>query len=354
VNEEMPPRIVHLLGGLRAVDDRSGKCSIQLNHKTVLGSFPTAKYPLLYSELNSLCLTPLGCEFINAGSYKGLYPPDWEVASPGGGFRIVEERNQWNNVRYAKNKAGELEIADLAARTSTYLQLLSIRLLQLSEAYNKMLNCWAGDQKRETGHLISNTYMTYVDAAIHGFVADAASFRDLIAESVWRLVLREQESVTTLASFIKKAGDVSHPLAVSVCNDSKSGAWLHAFTQLRNNIIHVAPMGRRSSKHACIVRDQTLGAGQLPVLHYPLLEPDETLHQSSPLDLTTDETAKQGLKDYRDFCVRSIDGLDYAWRTTSKLIELQSEVRNLAGLSGAVPHITDKDIIGEVILRQFG
>jgi hypothetical protein len=354
MTEEMPPRIVHLPGGLRAVDDRSGNCSIQLNHKTVLGSFPTAKYPQLYSELSSLCLPTLGCEFVNAGSYKGLYPPDWEVASPSGGFRILEERNQWNNVRHAKNDAHELEIADLAARTSTYLQLLSIRLLQLSEAYNKMLNCWAGDQNRETGHLIGNAYMTYIDAAIHGFVADAASFRDLIAESIWRLVLRQQESVTTLASFIKKANNMTNPLAVSVCNDSKTGAWLHAFTQLRNNIIHVAPMGRGSSKHACIVRGVTFGSGQIPMLHYPLLEPDETLHQSSRLDLRTDESAKVGLKEYRDFCVRSIDGLDYAWRTTSKLIELQSEVRRLAGLSAEFPHFTDEDIVGEVVWRPLG
>jgi len=354
MTEKMPRRVVHLKGGLRAVDDGSGKCFIQLHRKAVFGSFATTEYPKLYSELSSLGLTVFGCEFVSAGSYQDLYPPDWEVASPRDGFRILNERNQWNNIRSAKTKAGDFDTADLAARTSTYLQLLSVRLLHLSEAYNKMLNCWAQNQNRQTGDLIDNPYMTYVDAAVHGFVADAASFRDLIAESIWRLVLLQQADVTTLASFIKKAKNMSNPLAISICNDAKDGAWLHAFTQLRNNIIHVAPMGGRASEHMCIVRNLPLGSGQIPFLHYPLLEPDESMNHSPKIDLSTDESFKIGLMSYRDFCIRSIDGLDYAWNITSKLVELQSEARKQAGLSAGFPHLNDDDIVGEVIWRPHG
>ena len=354
MQQELPPRIVHLPGGLRAVDDRSGKCTVQLGRGQIFGSFPTSEYANLYSELIALSLTPLGCEFVNAASYQGLQPPDWEVASPGNGFLILEERNEWNNVRFAQSNDGNLEIADIAARTSTYLQLLGIRLLQLSQAYNNMLTCWSQNQGRETGHLIDNTYMTYVDAAVHGFAADAASFRDLIAESIWRLVLHRAPNVTSLSTFIKQATDSSCPLTRSVLDAASEGGWLFHFSKLRNEIIHVAPIGRGSGRHMCLVSDIPLSSNRIPVLHYPLLEADETVHKSLPIDVRTDEAARQGLREYRDFCRRSIDALDYAWRTTSKLVELQRSVRHAAGLTAEFPHLTDNDIIGDVVWRPGG
>ena len=203
-------------------------------------------------QLNGLSLAPLGCEFVNEASYQGLQPPDWEITSPKGGFAILAERNDWNNVRSAKIKIGEFETADIAARTSTYLKLLAIRLLQLSQAYNNMLICWAESPTQLTGHLIDNAYMNYVDAAVHGFVADAASFRDLIAESIWRLFLRREPNVTTLTTFIKQAADSSCPLTQSVLDAAREGGWLFNFSKLRNDIIHVAPIGRGSGKRMCL------------------------------------------------------------------------------------------------------
>lgn len=338
---DLPPRIVHLPGGLRAVDDRTGKCTIQLNTKQILGSFDTSEYARLYSELNGLSFTPLGCEFVNTGSYQGIQPPDWEVASPNGGFAILEERNEWNNVRFAKGDTGEFDLADIAGRTSMYLQLLAIRLFQLSQSYNNMLSCWAQNSKRKIGHLIDNAYMNYIDAAVHGFVADAASFRDLIAESIWRLVLKREPSVASLSTLIKQSIDSSCPLTQSVLDAAREGGWLFNFSKLRNDIIHVAPIGRGSGNHMCLVKGNLLGSDNVPMLHYPLLQADETIYKSPPIDVRTDESVKRALREYRDFCVRSIDALEYAWRTANKLVETQRDVRLAAGLAADFPHIKD-------------
>jgi len=97
-----------------------------------------------------------------------------------------------------------------------------------------------------------------------------------------------------------------------------------------------------------------LGTSRVPLLHYPLLEADETVHKSVPLDVRTDEAAKRGLKEYRDFCIRSIDALDYAWRITNKLVEIQRGVRLSAKLAADFPHLTDDDIIGDVVWNNGG
>lgn len=354
MQHDLPLRVVHLRGGLRAVDDRSGKCAIQVEYNQVFGHFQTTEYSQLYSQLIGLSLPPLGCEFVNAASYQGQQPPDWELASPENGFLILAERNAWSNIRFAESENGNAATADIAGRTATYLQLLSIRMLQLSRAYNDMLRCWAQNRNRKAGHLFDNLYMTYVDAAVHAFVADAASFRDLITESIWCLVLQNAPRVTRLTSFRREVSSSQHPLADVVLQAANEGGWLFKFTALRNDIIHVAPIGKRAGLHMCMIQELAIGASVFPYLRYPLLDTDGAVRASRLPDLRTDEAARRSLKDYKAFVERSIDALDYAWDITNKLVELQRGVRTAAGLHAEFPHITDNDVIGDIVWLPHG
>lgn len=104
-------------------------------------------------------------------------------------------------------------------------------------------------------------------------MADAAAYRDLIAETVWRLVLGGEASVTTLGTFVKKAAKETNPLAVQIVADGKPGGWLKTFTDLRNEITHVAPVGRSQTFHFCEPREVALKKqGNVVQLHYPLLQ----------------------------------------------------------------------------------
>lgn len=346
----LPPRLVHLLGGLHVLDDCSGRATIQTGPDAISGHFPAPPYPNLYATLRSLGLIPIGVEFVNDLSIRGLDAPDWECLWVPGGFRAKDERRAWGDVRTAALKDKNGPVIDLASRSITYVELLGIRILDLSIAYNQMLRAWRLT-RGEPGHFFSNTFQRNIDAAVHAFVADAASYRDLIAEIVWRLVLNGQEKVTTLASFIKKAATASHPLAVSIIAAGKPGGWLKVFTDLRNEITHVAPAGRSQSLHFCEPREVALAtSGSVVQLHYPLLEQGGEIRRVdyNSFDYDNDQAIQSAIESYKEYVGSSIDGLQYAWETFGKLLTLHGEAGAAANLRSEQRTLTKDDIIGEI------
>jgi hypothetical protein len=346
---QLPPRIVHLLGGVRAVDDGQGQVVIEIAADRSLGQFQAPPYPNLYATLRGIGFIPLGCEFLNSLSLRGLDAPDWECASPAGGFLLREERLAWGNIRTAAITDKNAPVEDLASRASTYLDLLAIRIMDLSNAYNQALAAYQGTGGK-IGHMFGNGFQTYIDAAIHAFVADAASYRDLIAETVWRLVLGESEKVTTLATFIKKAAKHGHPLATRIIAETKPGGWLKAFTDLRNDIIHVAPVGRGHAFHLCETRELRVKDGAVvPQLHYPILKEDGTIWKSGLGGLGDDDEAMRAkLAEYRAYLATSLDGLAYAWNVLASLAGLHKEARVAANPRAEQRVITKEDIVGEI------
>lgn len=347
----LPPRIIHLLGGLRAVDERIDHVWLQVSRDKRFGHFPTPPYASLYRDLRTLGLTPIGVEFVDQNTFRGLRSPDWECASDTG-FKIREERNTWNEVRHAALDNRDVAVANVASRTNSYLNLLPIRIFQLSHAYNQTLRAWhLSSSDRTPGHLFSNTFMPHIDAAIHGFLADAASFRDLIAETVWTQVLGEPAGVTTLNSFLKKAAKSPHPLAATIVAAGKPGGWLYNFTDLRNQVTHVAPVGRSQTFHFCEPRQTAYSQKlNLVALHYPLLDKDGKVRTADdePPDFNDEAAVRARLEDYRIYCASSIDGLDYAWRTLGQLVDLQRDARLAANLQTKRLVITEDDVIGEI------
>lgn len=140
--DKYPPRLVHLLGGLVVLDGRLGRASIQLSPDMELGHFEAPPYPQLYQALRSLGLIPVGVEFINHLSMRGVDAPDWECLWSSGGFQAKDERLAWGDIRSAALDDRNGLVADIASRSKTYLGLLDIRILELSNAYNQMLRAW--------------------------------------------------------------------------------------------------------------------------------------------------------------------------------------------------------------------
>lgn len=282
------------------MDARDGKVHLQLAHNRQLGHLAAPeKYGELYKSLISLGLTPVGVEFVYGTANGGLAPPDWECAAPQGGFMALSEGLAWDNIRTAALSDGNRLVADIASRSKTYLQLLSIRILQLSDAYNQTIRA-ARDAR--PGHFFSNRFLPFIDAALHAFVADAACFRDVIVETVWRLVLKEDASVTTLATFLRKAKTNPHPCATAIVAMGQPGGWLKTFSDLRNEVTHVAPVGRSQTFHMCYARAMPCGDGQITLLHYPLLAEDGSVRRSGEdefLDFKDEAKVKSRIEEYR-------------------------------------------------------
>jgi hypothetical protein len=342
-----PPRIVHLLGGLRAVDDRE-QVTIQTAADQVACQFSAPDYPQLYNQLRALNLCPIGAEFLNLRSYRGLDAPDWQCAAVEGGFKIRVVRNFWAGARHAAGNDGQTDIADLAGRASTYLDLLPIRILQLSNAYNQALRSYLVERPAPDSLLFENTFRRYIDAAIHAFVADAASFRDLIAESAWKLVLRRTSDVRSLKGFRKEAKTLHDPIARAILTAAAPGGWLKQLSDLRNHITHVAPVGRGTRFQLCQPRRIGIGQSVEAVgLHYPLLdEAGEVREHPHPTDFNEAEI-RRALDDYKSFADRSLDALEYAWATLDRLVGLLEQIGSASGIPSEIPHLTDDDLIGD-------
>jgi len=56
----MPPRVVHLLGGLRVIDDQSGIVTIHGGFDQSVGQFAGSTYSDLYRQIRALNLSVVG------------------------------------------------------------------------------------------------------------------------------------------------------------------------------------------------------------------------------------------------------------------------------------------------------
>lgn len=350
-------RVVHLRGGLRAIDLGNGPVSIEVDPDKVFAEFQRPRYSQLYGMLSHHGMTPVG---VDISSHRmqadGLMPPDWRVFVAGKGFYISDVEQDWGNVRNVEGQK-DAALVDLSLRFQTYLRLLLLRIRHLSEAYHqalraKMLSAEAFGGEATPG-LFAGAYLTDIEAAIHAFLADASGLRDLIAEALWRLVMKQEDgAVTVLSSFLKKARSHDDPLVAEVVAAGAEGGWLKTLTTLRNAITHVAPLAQSQELHMMDLRQATLGDIAAPILHFPLLtEAGElrarpTLFAGSPREMM-----QARLEEYRAFVAGSGDALEYCLQTLDRLAHLAARVRVAAGLQAEMMVFDQSNIIGGVTTR---
>lgn len=337
-------RIFHILGGLRAVDNGRGDICVGVASNPRLCAIARPPKKQLYTVMCEANLQPIGGEIIyHLAQTIGAMPPTWET-SYNGRTKAKDARVMWANIRADTARRGQREICDLAGRITTYLELLSIRIRQLSDAYNATLNAHLINQSSIKPGLFSTIYMVEIEAALHAFFADAASFRDLLAESCWRLVLRQGgREVTRMRTFLNKAKNSSDPIAQELVRAGAAGGWIKNLTDVRNDIVHVAPVAQSQEHSFCDLRmvevDQD---GRVPILHYPLTQKDGSIRRPSDrfVDYSEKTNVERSLEEYREFVKDSMDALENAWRTFSRLVELSESIRMDAGLTAGIPIIT--------------
>jgi hypothetical protein len=350
----LPPRLLHLPGGLRLLDEQTEKIVLQLHARKPYATMATPEYSQVYATVAHIGLTTIGVEFPTLNTLRGVAAPDWQVASPSQGFALRAERNAWSQVRTLAQREGREFDADLANRAVTYLDLAAIRLLDLSNCYSRVLIAFdhGSDARQNVGILYRDGFVTALEAAIHAFAADAASFRDLIVEAAWKLLGLGNRKVSKINEFLDRYTIGKHPIGDELMSIAKRGEWLARLSYLRNEITHAAPIGGRGMRD-CTVRAHQLGEGVLPRLHYPLFGSDGKLFDDSvDADFADDARARAAMERYKAWSDSSVDALDYAWRVTDQLVDLLARVRIASGIRGEMPTITDNDIIGPVVVER--
>jgi len=336
-------RIVHLQGGLRAVDVRSDQVFVQLHGTKRFLHFPTPAYANLYVSLKKLGFEVLGVEFVTQRPYAA---PDWWYAPPEGQFKLMTASRAWGEMRHLAYQEQKADVVDISKRCTALLELLGIRILQMSNAYNGAYLAQAGNGSLPEGCLFDNTYVPHIEAAIHAFLADATNLRDLLFEFVSKYVLRDRSGSWSFKEFKRHPKLSEYPVAVELIEAGSNG-WLKRLTDLRNDVVHVAPIGAHHSFPSCCTRKVCLpDGGTIHFLSYGLV--DGASVKSAATDsvgIENDELIISELQEYKSQLDASDDALKYAWITLGKLIELAEAARTASGLAGIMPTIGPDDIV---------
>lgn len=350
-------RMVHLSGGLRAFDYGDTPIDVQAGEELTIASFVRPKYAQLYSGLSQLGLAPIGVDFFKHDlEARGLLPPDWRVFNIKEGFSAYEVEHAWGGVRNVKSQQID-EVIDIAGRFRTYLRLLNLRVREISEAYHLALRCKLLMAK-EAGRpvrpgLSAGGYLTYIEAAVHAFLADAAALRDLIAEATWGLVLKRSDHiVTSQAGFLKRTKAETHPLAIEIQQAGEQGGWIKNLTDLRNAVIHIAPMADAHELHMLDLRVREAAGTQAPYVHFPLTTKQGGVRERPPRMRGGQEELAARLQEYAAFVAESGDALEYAAATFRQLAHLSDRVRLAAGLSTETMVFDKSNIIGPVKITR--
>ena len=311
-----------------------------------VAKFQAPAYADLYRVLGRWKLHTIGVEFVNQDTESDFRAPDWQSASIAG-FKLKDEYRAWCAVSHAAQCDDKYDLHYAATRCSTYLDLLNLRVLQLSTAYNRMLRVeQASGDDDDDSHLISNTFLPHIDAAVHAFLADAGTLRDLVAEIVWHLVMgHPAPRITTFGSFLKAGKNCTSQIAMELTVAGANGGWLKILSGLRDRIVHIAPMGA-GPDHSCrIVRRMVADGIKLPTLHYPLCAADGSPPPDEYPFAQSDDEHLAVLRRYQEFHLQSLDALEYCWATLNRFVELLSRIRAIGGFRSEVPTITSADIV---------
>lgn len=343
-------RIVHLAGGLRAVDLNQDKVWIEVAPNYRLANFPTPPYPQLYEALQRAGFRPIGVDFLTNHALSEGAPPDWEVFRGGRGMYAMEAERAWGNVRHAASKSGNSTLETLASKTRTYLRLVPMRLRQLSDAYNLSLaRAVSKPSPVELGNLFNNEWTVHIDAAIHAFLADAGALRDVLSEIIWRAILgNDDNKVSSLSGLLRSTKAESHPLLVAVRSSAKDG-WLYQLSDLRNHIVHVAPVADSQEHHMCELR-ALVGPNKddVPSLHLALLEGTGSVRKpaNTYIDYSDESLVKASLDAYLEYVKGSRDALAACDEFCFQLVNLSMQIKDTGGFEEREMVLTAADMIG--------
>ena len=340
-----PIRQVHLLGGLRAYDvPRQG---VEVGQDRIqYFKFDNVPYHHLYSVLEKMNLTPIGVNYIESREQReGTHPTNFEMIGPKGST-AMRSMQEWNNIAFAQRKKNDFKVVSVASRIATYLKLLSRRLFQVSEAYYNMsreprIEAMNGISIIDNG--FNNLWSWELQTTIHGFLADAATLRDILAEAVWKLIMENHDdTVLTMGRLMKEAKNEKGLFIKAFIELGKDGNWLKDLTEIRNETTHVVPVNDFHETFSCYIREVRHNDKPLAlIMHCPLTTDTWGLRKDAIRDANfSDETqAKDALRHHKEYVKNSGDALEYCWRTLQRFAEWSEKIRVEAKLKANIPVI---------------
>jgi len=335
-------RIVHLIGGLRAINKTGAKVVIPMGSNDLVQLPSIRQYHDLQKSLISLGFKIVGIDYYETSQQaQGYYPPTWypNVNSS------LNTEDQWRQLGYAAFKAGNVELMDISSRIAFEVRACNSRLRKLSEAYSVEL--WSICEQKEfsPGKFETlNSFSIYLET--HALLRELCTLRDYLAEFVGNFLLKSFLNtekrirlMNVLRKEIVKANITDNFIASELCeitNEEEDG-WLAKLSAYRDLVVHYVPLGQATRKQFIIKRFLPGSSLEnLPSIYFPIpSEPfliKKVRSKGSPFE-TVDEWIEASNQDDPS----APDALEYCWDSVRRMVFLSCKIAKEAPISPQIP-----------------
>lgn len=273
--------LTHLSGGLRAdmgenKSLRLSPVSRDMQALTELGLIFPNGWDNPLGLFNKLGLNIIGTEelAIDGDYVTSIWHPSYYGKCKG----IKDVAHIWYGIANAARTEGDQRAEELAKCIAFSLQAALMRLRDLSNEYNKQQKYALTHQLTED-HSFENLEIFDLLLAAHSFLAEISGVREFLANFISEVLLKTKKlKMNALYQHYKK-NDPSSKIGQKLiaAHEEKDSEWLSKLGQLRNDIMHDAPLyhlRRTESVEQMLLRViySEIGNDRIPRIYCPLPE----------------------------------------------------------------------------------
>ena len=248
---------------------------------------------------------------------------------------------------------------DIFSRIAFEMRACSLRLRQLSEAYNVELWSLCEQQQFFSGKIETlNSFSIYLET--HDLLRELCTLRDYLAEFVANFVLKSSLNtddkiyLMSMASLIKQIGKAKvkdNSIASELCEitNEGEGGWLAKLSAYRDLVVHYVPLGQSTRKEFVVGRFlPNSNLGNLPSIYFPIPSNPFSVKQvrskGSPF-----ETVSEWIEASKQDDDSTPDALEYCLHSVGNMMSLACKIAKEAPISPEMPTFVKGVDIEEVV-----
>lgn len=360
-------RIVHLIGGCRAINDHDPVVRFLPN--TIEGipwQIETSAYGAIYGNLESLGFRIIGVDFYShALEVEGSVPPNWRsyCRTRNTSWPTEEAAQKWRNIGHAGFMRKDGMLWDTASRIGHQLRVCDWRLREISEAYSTQLLARLKRNDFKIGSRFEDgfTWLTYL--SLQSFLVDACILRDYLSEFAAEYIYKPMIDlgnlrIMAMGALKKKVlSKILDPDALTrelqvAANDN---GWLTLLGNYRDLVIHSAPLAQAKAKLFSLCDQLSIAeSAHVPILRCPIPEnPAKILSARSTGDHFGDfENQFSSFAKAATGDIPVVDGIDYASTVLGKLANLADEIAGKSPVAPEMMVFNSSNIIGGIEVKN--
>lgn len=345
-------RMVHLQGGCRALSEPE-HLTLYPNSSNGQGCRISPKNPNYYeifNQLRKIGFSVIGADFYDSPEPGVTSPFNWRMhhsleKSP---WSAIDQADIWSHISYGAADQKNGLLWDISRRISQQIHTCGWRVRQISDCYAQTLNAKVINEKFAENQKFYDGFVWLCYLSIQSFLIDACVLRDYFAEYS-SLMLQQlgktskDEKYTQMSSlrskYLKKA-EVDDKFSSLLLAPTDKNGWLHKLGQLRDLVVHVAPLASAGRTLYAICKSLPLEKNiTLPSIKIPIpSNPQEISASRSSGDYFSDpEMNYAKFSNALENAELATDGLDYAHWVIGQLILISKGLVELCPVSPVIP-----------------